>query len=66
MHLLLRDACLSRVQEGEVDEESRDGAALMQKNKRSELKEGLMKGNRRQQFILGENRLFAILNFMGS
>lgn len=33
--------------------------------KRSVLKEGLMKGNRRrEQFILGENILFAILNFM--
>lgn len=65
--LLLRAACLGRVQEGEVDEESRDRAALMQANKRSELKEGLMKGNRRrEQFILGENRLFAIFNFRGS
>lgn len=33
LHLLLRDACLSRVQEGEADEEPRDRAALMQKVK---------------------------------
>lgn len=33
LHLLLRDACLSRVQGGEADEEPRDRAALMQKVK---------------------------------
>lgn len=33
LHLLQRDACLSRVQEGEADEEPRDRAVLMQKVK---------------------------------
>jgi len=63
--LFLRDVCLSRLQEEEADEESRDRAALMQENKRSELKEGLIKGNRASNSFCGKAH-FAILNFMES